>query len=355
MNICVLDGLMPCVGAPPGALRSAALSSPVLLVGSAVMRGAGAPGTAGGGGTGGRSSTPAAGSGESLWLVATLGAAAASSLMGTTFAEVAAADDGDGSGGSGTAPVRAEGAGGGAAGGLTASSARTALVAARGDDTSSCASGLLPPGVGNGRAAPPAFGGGGAALASRDRTAPFTLIADALPLAFTAPPPTLGSARGLGLAPPPSSERTAPRVLTAPPLALTLGPDDAFFGRSGRSAIAECRVTLRVRRGSALACLRSLPKSPPTNFPSSCRLTSSPCFIAIFASSTSNAAASFGRLLASFSSERRMSASSSGGHGSDEGSFGTSASRMRSRVEMSLLPAKRRSPVIISYRRMPTL
>jgi hypothetical protein len=281
--------------------------------------------------------------------------AAASSLIGTTFADVAAAVDG--SGGSATAPVRPEGGGGATAAVLPASRARTALVAARGDETSPCStgsSGLFPPGVGSGRAAPPALGGGGAALPSSDRTAPFALIADAPPCAFTAPPPTLGSARGFGLLPP-SRERTAPRVLTAPPLPLTLGPDEAFFGRSGRSAIAEWRVTFRVRRGSALGCMRSLPKRSPTKAPSSWRLTSSPCFIAIFASSTSKAAASFGRLAASFSSDERMSLSSSGGHGSDDGSFGTSASRMRSRVEMSELPANRRSPVIISYRRMPTL
>jgi hypothetical protein len=66
MNICVFDGLMPWAAPPGGRLRPAALSSPVLLLGSADSRGAGAPGTDGGGGTGGRSLTSAAGSGESL-------------------------------------------------------------------------------------------------------------------------------------------------------------------------------------------------------------------------------------------------------------------------------------------------
>lgn len=119
--------------------------------------------------------------------------------------------------------------------------------------------------------------------------------------------------------------------------------------------MAECSVTNRVLRGVACEAARPSGNMAVTNEPRSARRNVRLCWWAICPNAISKEAASVARFLGSLSRVCRMSCSSSGGTFNSCGSSGTVAARMRSRVEMSEEPANSRSPVIISYSRMPTL
>ena len=147
------------------------------------------------------------------------------------------------------------------------------------------------------------------------------------------------AATGAGATGGPSNERT----LTFPCAEIIF---DFLGAASSERCMAECKVTRLVCRGPSVFLLS--PKTSIIKSATSFRRQSRLLRWAMRESSISKAAASPGLPPLSFESAARMILSRSSGQGRLRGSSGTNAARMRSSVEISLEPAKRRSPVNIS-------